>query len=184
MLATLVIDLQVDFFSWHPRLMQNRSRLSSHVNALAAIARRRQSPLFWIKQIFAADLHDAPLAVRESGQRITVEGTDGAQLLPELAVNESDFIIVKKRYSAFFGTELDALLRRMACEQVVIAGINTHACVRTTAIDAYQRDYKVLLARDCIESYDEVHHDASMRYMDGKIGIAMTNRQLEAELPL
>jgi maleamate amidohydrolase len=152
------------------------------VNGLAAISRRSGSHIFWIKQVFATDLHDAPDVVRQRGYRITVEGTEGAQLLPELAVNASDFTIVKKRYSAFFGTELDSLLRRIACDRIVIAGINTHACVRTTAIDAYQRDYKVMLALDCIESYDQVHHDISMRYMDGKIGLAMTNPQLEAEL--
>jgi nicotinamidase-related amidase len=180
--ATLFIDLQVDFFSSHPRLIQNRSRLTANVNGLAAISRSNGAYIVWIKQIFAADLHDAPDVVRRGGYRITVEGTAGAQLLPEIGVDAADYTIVKKRYSAFFGTELDTLLRRMACDRIVIAGINTHACVRITAVDAYQRDYEVLLARDCIDSYDQVHHDISMRYMDGKIGVALTNIQLEAEL--
>ncbi len=180
--ATLFIDLQVDFFSSHPRLIQNRSQLIANVNGLAAISRRSGSRVFWIKQIFARDLSDAPDIVRQGGYRITMEGTEGAQLLPELAVHESDFTIVKKRYSAFYGTDLDSLLGHIACDRIVIAGINTHACVRTTAIDAYQRDYKVILAVDCIESYDQVHHDISIRYMDGKIGLAMTNPELEVEL--
>jgi isochorismate hydrolase len=51
-----------------------------------------------------------------------------------------------------------------------------------TAIDAYQRDYEVLLASNCIDSHDEQHHEFSMRYLDGKIGIAMTNGQLRAVL--
>ena len=131
--ATLFIDLQADFFSSHPRLIQNRSQLTAKVNGLAGISRRSGSHIFWIKQVFATDLHDAPDAARQQGYRITVEGTEGAQLLPELTVNASDFTIVKKRYSAFFGTELDSLLRRIACDRIVIAGINTHACVRTTA---------------------------------------------------
>ena len=180
--ATLFIDLQVDFFSSHPRLIQNRSRLASNVNRLAAISRSSGASIFWVKQIFAADLHDAPHAVRHGGYRITVQGTYGAQLLPEIGVDAADHTIVKKRYSAFFGTELDSILQRLACDRIVIAGINTHACVRTTAVDAYQRDYKILLADDCIDSYDRVHHDISMHYMDGKIGVALTNTQLEAEL--
>ena len=49
-------------------------------------------------------------------------------------------------------------------------------------IDAYQRDYDVLLAKECIDSHDEQHHSISMRYMDGKLGIAMTNDQLDVEL--
>jgi nicotinamidase-related amidase len=54
-------------------------------------------------------------------------------------------------------------------------------CVRATVVDAYQRDDGVRIARDCIDSYDEEHHAIS-EYMDGKLGIAMTNDQLDAEL--
>jgi isochorismate hydrolase len=48
--------------------------------------------------------------------------------------------------------------------RVVLAGVNTHACVRTTAIDAYQRDLDVAIALDCTASYDEEHHDVTLRY--------------------
>jgi nicotinamidase-related amidase len=88
----------------------------------------------------------------------------------------------KKRYSAFVRTDLDAILARHACDTIIVAGLNRHACVRATIVDAYQRDYAVWIARDCIDSYDEEHHAVSMKYMDGKLGIAMTNGQLDAEL--
>ena len=90
----------------------------------------------------------------------------------------TDHVIVKKRYSAFFGTNLDDLLGRLGCTQIIVAGINTHACVRTTVIDAYQRDYDVILARDCIESHDKEHHETTWRYMDGKLGRGMSNAQI------
>lgn len=180
--ATVIIDLQVDFFVSHPRLIRSRPRLASHVNALVADARQSRSPIFWIKQLFAPDLHDAPINVRQGGHRITVEGTAGVELLPELVVAPSDFLIIKKRFSGFFGTELDSILRTNNCQRIVIAGINTHACVRMTAIDAYQRDYEVFLASDCIDSYDEQHHAVSMRYLDGNIATAMNNDELRALL--
>lgn len=181
-IVTIFIDLQVDFFESHTRLSRNRAALASRVNALVADARRSGSPIFWIKQVFAPDLHDAPLDVRRGGHRIVIEGTAGAELLPELDFAPLDFVIIKKRYSAFFGTDLDSILRSQNCRQVIIAGINTHACIRMTAIDAYQRDYEVLLAGDCIDSHDEYHHAVSLRYLDGKIGIAMTNKQLQVAL--
>ena len=53
-----------------------------------------------------------------------------------------DPVIVKKRYSAFSKTDLEDVLQRLMPDELVLAGINTHACVRTTAIDAYQRDWK------------------------------------------
>jgi nicotinamidase-related amidase len=180
--ATIIIDMQVDFFLPHPRLMHNRPKLTANINALAAIARRNGSPVIWVKQVFASNLHDAPLEVRRSGHRIVIEGTEGANLLPELDFGASDTILVKKRYSAFFGTKLDSILKDLDCKQIVVAGVNTHACVRATVIDAYQRDCDVLLAQDCIDSHDEQHHSVSMRYMDGKLGVAMNNEQIDAEL--
>jgi nicotinamidase-related amidase len=180
--ATIFIDLQVDFFSPHPRLTRNRLELTTNVNALAAIARRNGSHIIWVKQVFATDLHDAPLEIRRGGHRIVIEGTDGAKLLSEIEVRPTDSMLTKKRYSAFFGTNLDSILNGLACKRIVVAGVNTHACVRSTVIDAYQRDYDVLLAKDCIDSHDEEHHRISMHYMDGKLGTAMTNNQLDAEL--
>ena len=180
--ATIFIDMQVDFFSSHPRLTRNRFALTTNANALAAIARHNGSHVIWVKQVFASDLHDAPIDVKRGGHRIVIEGTDGAELLSEIEVRPTDSMLTKKRYSAFFGTKLDSILDGLACKRIVVAGVNTHACVRSTVIDAYQRDYDVLLAQDCIDSYDEQHHRISMRYMDGKLGIAMTNNELDAEL--
>jgi nicotinamidase-related amidase len=180
--ATIFIDMQIDFFLPHPRLTRNRLQLATNVNALATIARRNGSHVIWVKQVFATDLHDAPLEVKRGGHRIVIEDTDGAKLLSEIEVGPSDSTLIKKRYSAFFGTNLDSILDGLACKRIVVAGVNTHACVRATVIDAYQRDYDVLLAQDCIDSHDEQHHSISMRYMDGKLGVAMTNNQIDTEL--
>jgi maleamate amidohydrolase len=86
---------------------------------------------------------------------ITIKGTPGCQIVPELPISPSEIVIVKKRYSAFFGTELDQVLRELKPDAIILAGINTHACVRMTAIDAYQRDLPVVLASECVGSYDQ-----------------------------
>ena len=75
---------------------------------------------------------------------------------------------MKKRYSAFFATDLDTRLSNIRPDVLVIAGVNTHACVRMTAIDAYQRDYDVIV-RECVASSDPEHHDVTLRYLDGNI---------------
>jgi isochorismate hydrolase len=90
-------------------------------------------------------------------------------LLPELERHASDKVLVKKRYSAFFGTNLDEKLAALRPEILVLAGINTHAGVRTTAIDAYQRDYEVIIASDGVASYDLEHHEVSKRYLHAGI---------------
>ncbi len=151
-------------------------------NELVGLFRSTERPILWVRQEFAPDLSDAFLEMRKRSIRAHVAGTAGAQLDPRLDVGGADVVMIKKRYSAFFGTDLDELLRELGVDTLILTGVNTHACIRTTAIDAYQRDLEVIFASDCIASYDEEHARISMRYMDGKIGHALTNYEIQARL--
>ena len=177
--AALIIDMQEDFFG-HERLSQRRAALTQHTNELVAVCRANGVPVIWVKQEFAPDQSDAMLEAKKRGIRVVVAGTPGASILGELDHRSSDLVVIKKRYSAFFGTNLDELLARLGPLRLIVAGINTHACVRTAVIDAYQRDYEVILARECIDSYDQEHHDISWRYMDGKLGKGMSNQEIRS----
>lgn len=179
--AALIVDMQEDFFA-HERLAQARSRLAQSMNELVRICRDAGVPVVWVKQEWAADLSDAMLDAKKKGTRIVIAGTPGAAILRELDYRVSDPLVVKKRYSPFFGTDLDALLARLGSDRLIVAGINTHACVRATVVDAYQRDYEVILARDCIDSYDAEHHEVSWRYMDGNLGAGISNEGLRSLL--
>jgi nicotinamidase-related amidase len=88
------------------------------------------------------------------------EGSPQADLPPELGPAPGDFVIrSKKRLSAFYGTELDVLLRALGTETVVIAGINTNTCVLGTAFDAFNRDLRVIVVSDGVASmYGEDLH--------------------------
>ena len=165
----LVIDLLNDYFRQQDPLAAQRSQLVASVNWLAAAFRQARQPIVWVRQEFAPDLSDAFLRARRENHRVTIAGTDGCELLPELERHASDKVLVKKRYSAFFGTDLDETLDALRPVILVLAGINTHACVRMTAIDAYQRDYEVLVASDCVASYDQEHHEVTRRYLDAGI---------------
>lgn len=167
--ALIVVDMLNDFFERSRVLEAQRPGLVANINALAQTFRTASLPVLWVRQEFAPDLHDAFLDMRANKTSITITGTPGCELLPELERLSTDPVIVKKRYSAFFGTVLDARLSETAPETLVIAGVNTHACVRMTAIDAYQRDYDVIVASDCIASSDPEHHDVTLRYLDGHI---------------
>ena len=167
--ALIVVDMLNDFFEQSPVLAMQRSRLVASTNLLVRTFRSARLPVFWVRQEFAPDLHDAFLDMRAKNVSITIAGTAGCELLPELEQSPADRVIVKKRYSAFFGTDLDARLSEISPDVLVIAGVNTHACVRMTAIDAYQRDYEVMVAKDAVASNDPEHHDVTLRYLDGKI---------------
>lgn len=164
----LIIDVQNDFLASLETSVV--TSLVTNTNHLVRAFRIEAHPIVWVRQEFCADLSDAFLEMRDKNIAGVIEGTEGAQLHPDLEVSENDVTIIKKRYSAFFGTTLDQHLQEQKVDHLVLCGINTHACIRTAAIDAYQRDYRVLLPRECIGSYDDEHARVTLRNLDGKIG--------------
>ena len=106
--ALIVIDMLNDFLrAWAP---SSRQRLVQSTNALVGILRGRSRPIVWVRQEFQPDLRDAFPEMRAKGIRITIQGTEGSQIVSDLAVAPSDPVVIKKRYSAFYGTTLDGIL--------------------------------------------------------------------------
>jgi maleamate amidohydrolase len=175
----------IDFIDPWPKA--DRAPLVDAIRSLAQTFRAAGHPIIWVRQEFEADLSDAFREMRRKNIRITIRGTQGCKIIPELVPYPDDPHVIKKRYSAFFGTHLDQLIVAHAVDTVVLAGVNTHACVRTTAIDAYQRDLNVIIPREAVGSYDRNHEDMSLRYMDGKIAsvvstTAVVSRIRESDL--
>ena len=177
--ALIVIDVLNEFFE-RPPLSERREAVARNINQLVRLFREHHHPIIWVRQEFRPDLSDAFLDMRKTGVRVTIEGTEGARILGELDQRPADTVIVKRRYSAFFDTPLDDILRAARPDVLVIGGVNTHACVRTTVIDAYQRDYEVVVASDCTTSYDDAHHEVTRRYLDGRIASFLSNPEIHA----
>ena len=179
--AFVLVDLLEDFFA-DPRLARRRASIVEATNELSRFARERNHPVIWVRQEFEPDLSDAFLSMRDAGTRITIRGTAGCAVVSEIRRDPADREIVKHRYSAFFDTPLTGLLHSLGVTHVVIGGINTHACVRATAVDAFQLDFRVILASDAIASYDDEYHRESMRYLAQSIGTSMSNSEIEDAL--
>ena len=90
----LVIDLLNDYFRQHARLAAQRGQLVTSVNRLATAFRQAQQPVFWVRQEFSPDLSDAFLRMRRENLRVTIAGTDGCELLPELEHREYDKVLI------------------------------------------------------------------------------------------
>jgi nicotinamidase-related amidase len=175
--ALVVIDMQEDFFR-QPAIVALRPALVASTNELSRAFRARGLPVIWVVSEFAADLSDSLLEARRRGIGVAIAGTPGAAILRELVREPSDAIVIKKRYSAFFETDLAALLGRDPPGVLVMSGVNTHACVRTSVIDAYQRDHQVVMAGEAVGSYDEEHDRVTRRYFDDKIAAILGNREI------
>ncbi|HEX8719913.1 MAG TPA: isochorismatase family cysteine hydrolase [Pyrinomonadaceae bacterium] len=172
-----MIDMLNDSFG-HPELDRVRAALCSSINQLTALARAKGFPVIWVRQEFEPDLSDAFLDMKRENIRMFIRGTPGPLILDELVRGGSDIEVVKKRYSMFYGTGLESLLRELETDSLVLAGVNTHACIRTAAVDAYQRDFQVTIARECVASKDPRHHEVTLDYLDGGIATLVTLGEL------
>ncbi len=99
-----------------------------------------------------------------------IAGTYGAEVIPELKLSEKDYVVPKRRYSGFFHTDLDLLLRELGVTTVVVSGLHAHMCVRHTAADAYQLGYKVVAAIDAMDSFTKEDYEYGIKYLKDTYG--------------
>ncbi|MEA3230123.1 MAG: isochorismatase family cysteine hydrolase [archaeon] len=180
--AVIIIDMQKDFFRDEP-LSKYKEKLVAGVNELLSIARGLDIPVIWVKQEYEQDFSDANLHAKKTNRRIAIRGTGGVEFLEGLNRNTDEAVITKNRYSAFFKTKLEAELKRINIDTLVLCGINTHACIRMTAIDAFQRDIEVIIAKDCVGSWDRRHHDVTYDYFKNNMSIQiLSNKEIRKML--
>ena len=124
-------------------------------------------------------IHDDPTKARKGILRHNLAGSHGTEIIAPLHT-EGDLVVRgKKRYSAFYATDLDFLLRRLGIDTVILAGINTTTCVLCSAFEATNRDFRVVIASDAVDSMDgEEMHRFALRLMEAAIGWPLTNPQI------
>ncbi len=91
-----------------------------------------------------------------------IEGSPESEIHPELTPLPSEKVVLKHRYSAFYNTDLETVLRCLKVEDIVISGVMTNMCCESTARDAYNRDYRVFFPVDGTGSINEEMHLASL----------------------
>ena len=99
-----------------------------------------------------------------------IVGTSGAEIIPELAPEETDDVIPKRRYSGFFGTDLDITLREKSVDTLRLVGDCTNICVLFTAADARNLGYAVEVVRDGVTSFDAEAHEDALRELEKTLG--------------
>jgi nicotinamidase-related amidase len=103
-------------------------------------------------------------------QPFAVAGTPGAAVIQELAPRKGEYVLTKTRMSAFIGTELDLMLRTLGVTNLVVCGIQTPNCIRTTVFDGIAYNYPVVLVDDATGAASEEVHRANIRDMQN-IGV-------------
>jgi nicotinamidase/pyrazinamidase len=121
--------------------------------------------------IFTADTHTPDDKEFEMFPPHCVEGTPEVEIIPELAdLAEQHVVLPKRRYSAFFETNLEERLAAFRPDRIIMTGDCTDICVMHTVADARNRDYTVYVPADCVASFDEEAHRWALRHMERILG--------------
>lgn len=145
--AIIVVDMVRDNFRDEDHLpitAQGRALVPA-LNHLLRTARSKGAPV-----IFACDSFlEGDFIFQGRMKAHSLRGTEGAEVLEDLDQAPEDILLPKRRFSAFFKTDLDMTLRLRGVDTVAVTGIATHFCVLTTALDALCRDFRAVLLADC-----------------------------------
>lgn len=175
--ALLIIDMQNDFvLDGQPHKVTGARAVIPNIQEVIAEFRKRSLPIIHILRIHRRDGSDVEI-IRQDRFRahpFAVAGTRGAAVIDELAPQTGDYVIEKIRMSAFIGTELDLMLRTLGVTTLVITGIQTPNCIRTTVFDAIAYNYSVVLVNDAVGAASEEIHRANVRDMQN-IGVQVVN---------
>jgi nicotinamidase-related amidase len=117
-----------------------------------------------VHSVFAPDGSDWIRRYRPRGWIPCVAGTDGVQVLPEATPLAGETVVVKHTFDAFIRTELDALLRDLHVEAVLVAGLVTSTCVLFTATSAMQHGYTVGVVENATADQPSVHARVLQQY--------------------
>jgi ureidoacrylate peracid hydrolase len=190
--AAVVVDMQNDFCSKGGMFDRAGIDISATRGAveptarILACVRKTGINVIYLKMGFRPDLSDfgaadapnhikhLPLAVgttikapdgRQS--RILIRDTWNTDIVDELQPQAGDTVIYKTRYSGFYETELDSILKERGVKSLIIVGVSTSVCVESTLRDAMYRDYRCILVSDCAgesigHELSRTNHDASL----------------------
>jgi nicotinamidase-related amidase len=171
--AILVADMLNDFV--HGKLKCERARrIIPNIKLLLDSARQNEIPVFYCND---EHLMDDAYELKLWGPH-AMKGTQGAKVIEELKPHKSDYIIPKRRYSAFDGTGLDNALKGAyngkGADTVIITGMHTHVCGIHTAYDAFVRGFNIIVPEDGVDAFTEKDHQAGLDYMKRVYGAKIT----------
>ncbi len=180
--ALLVIDMQNDFIKEGavlevPKIREQIPKIKKLIDACRGLG----IPIVYTRQVYRPDIAVRPLILDmfslldKEGLR---EGTEGAEIHKDLKPLPSDFIVNKMRFSGFYNTNLESILRnvgkRRAIDTVIICGTVTNICCESTARDAFERDFRVVFGSDITSAWSDEFQNLTLKTIDYAFGWVMS----------
>lgn len=163
--ALVIIDMQYWFFKSDERRVKLPELIQS-INELVDIAKEMSIPIYQVLTIHKSDRSTWNIVMKKHNFVALLEGSREAELLPEIKFDNSQEIIVKTRQSTFIRTNFEEKLKEKNIDTLILCGVFTHGCVGRTAIDAYERDFNVIVAGDASFSHVKNQEEAMFEVIE------------------
>ncbi len=185
--ALLLIDLQKDTV---PRFAKDQSFMSNVVRILGYV-RSVKMPVFLAQTRRRPDYSDEPRTITDQSLKgsptqrsmgILVEGAPGTDFMDEMNAQPTDYVIDKRRGSAFFASLLDMHLRQLGVDTILVGGISTHLGVESVVRDGRDRDFNMVVLADCCSASSDEAHQYALTKIFPRIARVMTTEEAIAKL--
>jgi len=191
--AVLVIDMQNEFVEAgaHYTAYPTSLDIIPNIGRIVSFARENKMPVIWTQSDHSFPygglmLKKYPPIAQE---KVLWRNTRSFDIFPDMTQPlPGEYRVVKHKYDAFFGTDLDLILRNLKIESLVITGIATDVCCESTARSAFFREYQVAFISDGNSTFDPESHKASLKTINLFFGKVLTAdevlRELAASIPM
>ena len=193
--VVIVVDMQNDFChedgTYHrndPQTFQvgGIKQMIPRLQFFLSEMRKKEVPIVFCKYLIDDEARDAGIYVK-ARPFILKEGLRrnswGGEIVDGLKSKKNDFIIEKSRFTAFYNTNMEIVLKSLKAETLFFTGVATNVCVESSIRDAFFRDYQCVLVEDCCKAWNEEFHLATIRNVIHGFGMVMTADEALDALP-
>ena len=154
--AVIIIDLQEYFYKVDSSKFEKK--INPNIKNLLQFLRKTRIKIFHVITVYKKDKSNWPESYKQENTIWCLENSFDSKIIQSAIPEENETVIIKKRFSGFYDTELDKILQQNGIDTLFIAGYSGDVCVRMTTMDAFNRGYNLFWVSDCIESAFEDYH--------------------------
>ena len=187
--ALIIVDMQNFFYGKEPLIpITKYKEIIENQIQLIKLARNKNIPIIWtrahhenLKNSIYQELNPYHF---ENGEPIFTKKSVHFDIIDELRIyiNKEDIFIDKDKYSAFYNTNLNTILREKEIKTLIFTGVTTNICVESTIRDAFEYDYTPILISDCTSSLNEEFEQFSIDIIKAVFGFVISLQELEKNL--
>lgn len=170
--ALIVVDMIRDFTQKDGKIYYpGNEEVLPNIIMLIDMCRKQDCEIIFVRHsLTEEDFKSLPKETR----KCCIKGTGGDELDPRLPLEDEDKIVPKKKYSAFWQTDLAERLKDMGIKRLLVVGTKTNNCVYATVLDAYNRNYPVYVVKECVSTKDKVTNNVYLHDIDRYLGYVVS----------